>query len=268
MITEYAWIDTPPLVADLPDLSHIETEDDTPVDNLLSAKNQRLLVEPLYSSWSPSQEKGLFLADANVGVFHDLNVSPLVPDVFLSVGVHVTGHWWRKEHRSYFYSFFKKPPDVVIEIVSNNRGGEDTHKLWMYAEVLHIPYYVIYDPYEYLGHEMVRVYKNQGGVYESLPSMWMDSIDLGITLWTGEYEGGYGPWLRWCNADQVVIPTGKERADRAEQQARFAERRAMYAEERATRAEQRAESAEQRASLAEQRAEQLAAKLRELGIDT
>jgi len=31
------------------DISHLVIEDDTPVDNFQSAKQQRLLVEPLYS---------------------------------------------------------------------------------------------------------------------------------------------------------------------------------------------------------------------------
>ena len=35
-----------------PDISHIVTEDDMPVDNFQSEKQQRFLVEPLYSSWS------------------------------------------------------------------------------------------------------------------------------------------------------------------------------------------------------------------------
>jgi hypothetical protein len=34
-----------------PDTSHLITEDDTPVDKLFSEKQQRLLTEPLYSSW-------------------------------------------------------------------------------------------------------------------------------------------------------------------------------------------------------------------------
>jgi len=48
------------------DISHLVIEDDTPVDNLQSEKQQRLLVEPLYSSKAlPSP----FLAAANVGLF-------------------------------------------------------------------------------------------------------------------------------------------------------------------------------------------------------
>lgn len=51
------------------------TEDDEPVGSMLSAKQQRLLVEPLYTSWTPPLDEdhpeGLrtFLADANVGIF-------------------------------------------------------------------------------------------------------------------------------------------------------------------------------------------------------
>jgi len=33
-----------------PDISHLVLEDDTPVDNFQSEQQQRLLVEPLYSS--------------------------------------------------------------------------------------------------------------------------------------------------------------------------------------------------------------------------
>ncbi len=53
-------------LASPPDISHLITEDDTPVDNLFSAKQQRLLVEPLYSGWENPEP---FLADAHVGVF-------------------------------------------------------------------------------------------------------------------------------------------------------------------------------------------------------
>ena len=34
----------------IPDVEHLITEDDTPVDNLLSEKQRRLLTEPLYST--------------------------------------------------------------------------------------------------------------------------------------------------------------------------------------------------------------------------
>jgi hypothetical protein len=69
-------------------IKNLETEDDKPVDNLCSAKQQRLLTRALYSSWTPPptedrpEEKRKFLADANVGLFFSPHQLPLVPDFF------------------------------------------------------------------------------------------------------------------------------------------------------------------------------------------
>ena len=50
-----------------------------------------------------------------------------------------------KSHRSYFVWEYGKVPDVVIEVVSNREGGEDSDKLAAYAQIK-IGYYVIFDP--------------------------------------------------------------------------------------------------------------------------
>jgi len=56
-------------------VEHLVTEDDTPVDNLFSEKQQHFLTEPLYSSWMPpvSAEHPTtprrFIVAANVGIF-------------------------------------------------------------------------------------------------------------------------------------------------------------------------------------------------------
>jgi hypothetical protein len=55
-----------PLPEIRPPLDDLVTEDDTPVDNMFSEKQQRLLTEPLYSSWDAGRP---FLATANVGLF-------------------------------------------------------------------------------------------------------------------------------------------------------------------------------------------------------
>jgi ribosomal protein L14E/L6E/L27E len=60
-----------------------------------------------------------------------------------------------------------------------------------------------------------------------------------VRLWEGEYEGVKAVWLRWCDQEGIVIPTGAELAE--------AER--------------------QRAEAERARAERLAARLRALGID-
>ena len=49
-----------------PDLSHLVTEDDTPVDNRFSERQQRLLPHLLFSSWPEGRP---FEALSNVGLF-------------------------------------------------------------------------------------------------------------------------------------------------------------------------------------------------------
>lgn len=78
--------------------------------------------------------------------FTGLHLPPLVPDMFLSLDVRVGDEdWWLKENRSYFIWVHGKPPDVVVEVVSNEKGGELDRKMREYAW-MGIPYYVVYDP--------------------------------------------------------------------------------------------------------------------------
>ena len=205
-----------------PDISHLITEDDTPVDNLLSEKNQRLLTEPLYSSWAGPSHGRTFLVAANVGLFAAPRNPAIVPDVLLSLDVIVPEDWWTR--RSYFVWEFGKAPDVVIEIVSNTKGEEKGTKLNTYARI-GVPYYVIYDPFKNLGEEVLEVYELRARAYVQRPNTWLPDVELGVTLWEGTFEECYGTWLRWCDRDGVVIPTGAELAESARQRAeRLAER--------------------------------------------
>src|SRR2546422_9752072 len=98
-----------------PDIQSLITEDETPVDNLPSEKQQRLLTEPLYSCWAGPGQGRPFLAAANIAIFEAGNET-VVPDVFLSLDVEIAEDWWAKAHRSYFLWEFGKPSEVVIEI--------------------------------------------------------------------------------------------------------------------------------------------------------
>ena len=59
------------------------------------------------------------------------------------------------------------------------------------------------------------------GIYEELAKHWLPDIGLGLTLWEGIYEGARDTWLRWCDQERRVIPTG---AESAEQERQCAER--------------------------------------------
>src|SRR5262245_42412088 len=113
----------------MPDYSKIVTEDDAPVDNIYSEKHQRLLTEPLYSSWSGPGEGRPCLAAAQRGVFYASRVPPIVPDAFVAVDVKIPADPFPKEHRSYFIWEYGKPPAVVVETVSNKEGEELGRKL-------------------------------------------------------------------------------------------------------------------------------------------
>ena len=203
----------------LPDVDHLVTEDDNPVDNVFSEKQQRLLTESLHSSWtSPGQERS-FVAMSNVGLFFSVNRPPLVPDMLLSLDVKLPADIRLKRHRSYFLWEYGKAPDVVIEVVSNREGGEDTSKLTAYARGA-VRYYVIFDPDEILGPEMLRAFRLDTLGYRKMdePVSFPD-IGLGLRLWEGRYEDLDALWLRWIDAEGTPVPTGHERAETERQRA-------------------------------------------------
>jgi Uma2 family endonuclease len=251
------------------DISHLVTENDTPVDNFQSAQQQRLLIDPLYSSGVLPLP---FIADANVGLFYKLKGDPIVPDVLLSLGVQRPEDFSQKQNRSYFVWEFGKVPEVCIEIVSNQEGneltlnknakikqakqsGSKTCKKNIYAQ-LGVPYYVVFDPLQQIQGKndmngaLLRVWMISPVGYTELTQaqtittvgqpVWLEGIGLGLTLWEGQFEEAVTRlWLRWCDREGQVIPTG-------------AEGRAME---------------RQRADAERQRAERLAEQLRKMGIN-
>ncbi len=232
------------------DISHLVIEDDSPVGNLQSEKQQRLLVEPLYSS---KVLPAPLLAAANVGLFYRLKGEPVVPDVMLSLGVQCAEDFSLKQNRSYFVWEFAKLPEVCIEIVSNAEGdelrlsrksqqkGKMMTKQDLYAQ-MRIPYYVVFDPLRQIQGEsemngaLLRVWSNLAGRYQEVTPLegvgevgqwvWLEEVGLGLTLWSGQFEGAVTRlWLRWCDREGPVIPTGAEKAEAERQRAdRLAER--------------------------------------------
>lgn len=235
-------IATKAALATPPDISHIVTEDDTPVDNIFSAKQQRLLVHTLYASWQTGRK---YIADSNVGVFSSPSRPPIVPDMFLSLDVEITDNWFAQEHRSYFIWYFGKPPDLVVEIISNKKGGENNKKLQEYAS-MGIGYYAVYDPQLLIQDDLLKLYALQDGEYVLAEGHYLEKIGLGLKLWHGLYEDGEGEWLRWCDEEGNLLLSGAEIA---------------------AAAGERAQAERERADAERARADRLAQKLRAMGID-
>ena len=235
-----------------PNLDHIRTEDGNAVDNLFSEKQMRLLTEPLFSSWPGPGDSRPFVVMANVGVYYGLWLPPIVPDTLLTLDVKFPTDLKPKHNRSYFTWEYGKPPDVVVEIVSNDEGGELDRKREIYAKVGAL-YYIVYDPQRYLKGKKLTILELGRRAFRQRTERYFPDIGLGVQMWQGVHEGIRETWLRWCYEDGTLIPTGAERAEQERERA----------EQEYGRAEQERERAEQEYS----RAERLATKLRELGID-
>ena len=229
------------------------TEDDTPVDSMFSETQQRLLTGALKDSWNRPGEGRPFIVAANVGVFRSPYEPPLVPDVFLSLDVRRPSDWWDKPGRSYLIWHYGKPPDVVIEVVSNSKGGEADAKRELYAD-FGVPYYVIFDPQERLKEGKLRAFDlTSTGAYAPRSPDVLPGTGLGLQLWTGAFESDTGTWLRWQDASGALILTA-------------AEGRALE-EDRADQAENRAALERARADQAERVSKNLSALLRAHGIE-
>jgi len=247
-----------------PDIEDVIIEDDQPVDNWISEKQQRLLTTSAYSSFNFDFP---FILTANVGLFYANKQPPLVPDVMLSLGVKCPDDWTQKKNRSYFVWNMTKSPDVAIEIVSNTIGNELGSKLNDYLAA-GVGYYVVFDPFQYLSRDLLRVYERRGMRYHLKSDYLLEEISLGLTLWSGEFEGSsYNHWLRWCDLSGNIFLTGDEKFQAESQRAEAESQRAEAESQRAEAESQRAEAESQRAEAEKQRADRLAQLLREQGIN-
>jgi hypothetical protein len=236
-----------------PIVDDVVIDDAGAVDGIFSEKQMRLLTEPLYSSWAGPEPGVPFVALANVGLFNLYGEPPIVPDAMLSLEISQPQDITVRANQSYFVWVRGKVPDVVVEIVSNREGGEDTDKLRAYAHI-RIPYYVIFDPQNLLRGGVLRVFHLDARRYRSVAEPYfLEGVGLALTLWPGQFEGIAETWLRWCDKEGMPIPTGAEMAVREK--------------ERAEKAEGQAEKAEEEKGKSLQDNERLKAKLRAAGID-
>ncbi len=230
-------------VIEPPNVEHLVTEDDTPVDNIFSEKQQRLLVDTLYSA-NPFGDRP-FVASANVGIYYGINKPVVVPDVFVSLDVSYPADIWAKANRVYMVWQIGKVPEIVIEIVSNTVGHEGGRKFDIYAQ-MGVPYYVVFDPLQHINKETLNIYELHVGEFYRKETHFLEKVGIGLTLWKGQFEERVEQWLRWTDANGNILLTGFERAQQEKQ---------------------RAEQEKQRAEQEKQRADKLAEKLRSLGIN-
>jgi Uma2 family endonuclease len=192
------------------------------------------------------------------------------PDWFLALGTPRSTE--QKDLRwSYVVWDEGRAPFLVVELLSPGTEAEDLGRTlrevqqpptkWeVYEQILRIPYYVLFDRYT----NTLRAFRLDGACYQALTlensKLWLEEVNLGLGLWSGEYQQTQGIWLRWYDARGFWLPTPAEQAEEQRRRAETERRRAFQAT-------QQAEAERRRAIEATERAENLAAKLRELGVD-
>ncbi|CAN1208786.1 Putative restriction endonuclease domain-containing protein [Tumidithrix helvetica PCC 7403] len=166
----------------LPTSNELIGSDDTPVDNEDQNFIPNVLLFLLEHIWENRDDWYFALG---MGVYHTTGLNPkvpVVPDVFLSLGVER-----RKggESRTSYVVWEEQElvPIFALEVVSQTSGGEYEEKLAIYRK-LSVTYYAIYNPrfWQRDGHLPLGIYKLVEGVYQLQigEPFWMPEIDLGI----------------------------------------------------------------------------------------
>jgi Uma2 family endonuclease len=231
---------------------------DDPVENIQQPALAAALTDALGGSGYIQPE---MLIGSNLGLVATVNKKIVVkaPDWFYVPQVHSVPEGVIR--RSYTPNTDGAAVTIVMEFLSEAEGGELSirstppyGKLHFYEQVLQVPTYVTYDPYD----SSLEVRYLQDGRYilhpvDTLGQVWIPQLELYLGIWSGERLGQTMNWLRWWDKSGNLLLWSSEQA---------AQERQIAEQERQIAKEER-----QRADREYQRAEKLAAKLRELGIE-
>lgn len=116
--------------------------------------------------------------------------------------------------RSYVLWLELIAPLIVLEFV-NGDGEEERDrtpyegKFWIYENVIHAPYYGIYE----VEKASVEVYQLVGGRYDlmspnSRGHYPIEPMGVELGIWLGYYLNAELPWLRWWDSLGNLLPTG------------------------------------------------------------
>jgi Uma2 family endonuclease len=217
---------------------------DDPVENIQQPTLAAALTDALGAA---GRIQATMLIGSNFGLVATVNKKIVVkaPDWFYVPQVHPIAEGTIR--RSYTPNLEGAPVEVVMEFLSEEDNGELSlratppyGKLHYYEQILQVPTYVIYDPYEpslevrclHNGHYTPQTPDAEGRIH-------IPELDLWLGIWFGGRLGQTTHWLRWWDNTGSLLLWSAEQA----------------------------EQERQRAEQEHQRAEALATKLRELGVD-
>jgi Uma2 family endonuclease len=142
-----------------------------------------------------------------MGIYYNPDEPPIVPDGFLSLGVESV----KSENLRSSYVLWEEQgilPQLVLEVVSKTYRREYSGKKDFY-EQLGILYYVVYNPLR-RRKPSLEVYKLINGKYLAVVGnpVWLPELGLGIGKERQTYQGREREWMFWYDqaGNRVLLP--------------------------------------------------------------
>lgn len=173
-------------------------------------------------------------------------------------------------------------PTIALEFASGNGEEERDRtprsldpndktrpgKFWVYEQIVHIPYYGIYE----IRTGILEVYTLVGGIYQRLAPndrghYPIPPLGVELGLWQGNYQNQNQLWLRWWDENGNLLLTGWEQAELERLRVEQERQRADAERERNQQMEVLLEEERKKMREAIAKAERLAEQLRSQGLD-
>lgn len=212
----------PPSMKALPDHTQLPESDGAIVQNFQEHPQSILLTDAIRPVLDKLHPDGQYCIGQDSGIYWQFTDPPLrgcvAPDWFYVPGVPPTLDGQLR--RSYVMWQELRAPLVVLEIVSGDGTEErdrtpDEGKYWIYEHRIRPGYYGIYE----VDPGRIEMHRLTGGHFEIMSPNergHFPIVEMGAELgiWQGSYLGANLPWMRWYDANGVLLPTGHERAER------------------------------------------------------
>ncbi len=180
----------PPRGEDLP------YDDGEPMESERHREQMNLLIDSLRDAW---RERRDFYVGGNMGIYFSetqaRNNDFRAPDVFVVLDTErrERKHWvvWEEEGRT---------PNVVIELLSESTEAVDRgRKKTIYAQILHVAFYALYDPFT----GVVEAFQLDAANRTYVPiepdargRVWCEPLSLYLGVIGGLFHEIDAPWLR------------------------------------------------------------------------
>jgi len=208
-------VQMPPTQAELP------CDDGVPMETQRHKFQMDILIDTI-QPWLDQRADGY--VGGNMFVYYSLaqlkNQDFRGPDFFAVLGVPKT------ERLSWVVWEEGKPPDVVIELLSESTASNDKNaKKLIYQNQMRVSEYFWYDPFnpdDFAGFDL------NSGTYQQIAlneknQLVSKVLNLSLVRWKGNYRGVDATWLRWATFDGELFPTSQEMVGIAQERAEKAE---------------------------------------------